>query len=115
MQFIRNLAIAALFIACSAEMTFASTLSSFHAGVIAGSGPIVKVRSDCETLRRACESKGELGERGEGNCRRYREECGNRRSASNCDSLRRACLYKRELGERGEGNCRRYREECRVR
>ena len=29
----------------------------------------------CERLRRACANKDERGERGEGNCRRYREEC----------------------------------------
>lgn len=30
----------------------------------------------CARLRRACEFKGERGERGEGNCRRYRQVCG---------------------------------------
>ena len=30
----------------------------------------------CRRLRRACEFKEERGERGEGNCRRYRRECG---------------------------------------
>ena len=30
---------------------------------------------DCEELRRACLHKDELGEEGEGNCRRYRETC----------------------------------------
>jgi hypothetical protein len=32
---------------------------------------------DCEELRRACLHKDELGEEGEGNCRRYRETCKN--------------------------------------
>ena len=32
-------------------------------------------RQDCEELRRACEHKDELGEQGEGNCRRYRDTC----------------------------------------
>ena len=68
----------------------------------------------CEQLRRACEYKEELGEVGQGNCRRYREECGSRRpSASLCRELRYACLHKEELGEEGMGNCRRYRETCR--
>jgi hypothetical protein len=31
---------------------------------------------ECAHLRRACEHKDELGEQGEGNCRRYRETCG---------------------------------------
>jgi hypothetical protein len=32
----------------------------------------------CERLRRACIYKEERGEVGEGNCRRYRQECGGR-------------------------------------
>ena len=64
----------------------------------------------CERLRRACENKEERGEAGEGNCRRYRAECGER--VSYCERLRRACENKEERGEAGEGNCRRYRSEC---
>jgi hypothetical protein len=64
----------------------------------------------CARLKRACEYKEERGESGQGNCRRYREECGGRRS--NCERLRRACEYKDERGEWGQGNCRRYRQEC---
>jgi hypothetical protein len=30
---------------------------------------------ECEQLRRACIHKDELGEQGEGNCRRYRAAC----------------------------------------
>ena len=68
----------------------------------------------CEELRRACEMKDRLGERGEGNCRRYRETCQRRPSRQEvCRDLREACLRKDELGERGEGNCRRYRQTCR--
>ena len=29
----------------------------------------------CEELRLACANKSQLGEQGEGNCRRYRESC----------------------------------------
>jgi hypothetical protein len=63
----------------------------------------------CERLRRACIYKDERGERGEGNCRYYRQECG---GTSYCERLRRACVYKEYRGEVGEGNCRRYRNEC---
>jgi len=63
----------------------------------------------CERLRLACIYKEERGEWGEGNCRRYRRECG---SMSYCERLRRACVYKEYRGEVGEGNCRRYRREC---
>jgi len=69
----------------------------------------------CEQLRRACENKDALGERGEGNCRRYRETCQRPVRRDVCGELRQACLNKGELGERGEGNCRRYRETCRGR
>lgn len=64
----------------------------------------------CERLRRACVYRDERGERGEGNCRRYRDECGS--GPSYCERLRRACEYKDERGEWGQGNCRRYRDEC---
>jgi hypothetical protein len=69
----------------------------------------------CRELRRACEMKDQLGERGEGNCRRFRAQCGGFRDSprgDRCERLRRACLFKEERGERGEGNCRRFREEC---
>ena len=32
-------------------------------------------QAECEELRLACLHKEELGEEGEGNCRRYRETC----------------------------------------
>ena len=64
----------------------------------------------CERLRRACEFKGERGEVGEGNCRRYRAEC--TRRPSYCERLRSACFNKDVRGEVGQGNCRRYRNEC---
>ena len=32
-------------------------------------------RGECRELRAACMHKGELGEQGMGNCRRYREVC----------------------------------------
>jgi hypothetical protein len=64
----------------------------------------------CARLRRACEFKGQRGEVGEGNCRRYRSECGER--VSNCERLRRACFNKEARGEVGQGNCRQYRAQC---
>lgn len=69
----------------------------------------------CEQLRRACENKDRLGERGEGNCRRYRETCERPVRRDICGELRQACLNKDALGEQGEGNCRRYRQTCRSR
>ena len=32
-------------------------------------------RGQCEELRKACLNKDQLGEQGEGNCRRYRQTC----------------------------------------
>jgi hypothetical protein len=72
--------------------------------------------AQCEELRLACANKDRLGERGEGNCRRYRQSCAAapRQSRQDiCQELRAACLNKDRLGEQGEGNCRRYRETCR--
>jgi len=72
--------------------------------------------SRCSELRFKCEHKYELGQEGEGNCHRYREECGGGESyheGYSCSELRYKCEHKYELGEEGEGNCRRYREACR--
>ena len=63
----------------------------------------------CSYLRYKCNNKEQLGEEGDGNCRRYRRECG---QISYCERLRRACVHKEDRGEVGEGNCRRYRSEC---
>jgi hypothetical protein len=38
--------------------------------------PTLAQAHSCRELRRACEMKEELGETGQGNCRRYREMCG---------------------------------------
>jgi hypothetical protein len=72
---------------------------------------VLKVQySYCERLRIRCQYKYELGEQGEGNCRRYREECGGR--GNYCERLRYRCRHKYELGLEGEGACRRFRAEC---
>ena len=57
----------------------------------------------CRQLRYSCVYKHRLGEQGEGNCRRYREQCGGYgggyegrgyEGRGYCDSLRNACIYK---------------------
>jgi hypothetical protein len=63
----------------------------------------------CSELKRACAYKEARGEVGEGNCSRYRRECGR---FNYCQALRRSCEYKEERGQEGRGNCRRYRNEC---
>lgn len=93
-------ALATLFV--FAEPAFAQRFEIGPGGVRIDGG---RRGPDCRELRRACE----FGERGEGNCRRYREVCADRaQRRESCEDLRAQCRY----GERGEGNCRRYREVC---
>jgi hypothetical protein len=63
----------------------------------------------CEELRLACEHKDQLGEKGAGDCRTYRQAC----SWQVCRQLRYQCLHKDQLGGEGQGFCERYRETCR--
>jgi hypothetical protein len=51
-------------------------------------------------------------ERGQDNCRRYREACQQPVVQIDCMALRAQCMFKNELGQQGQGNCRRYRENC---
>jgi hypothetical protein len=58
-----------------------SPVPAFSQGIEIGPGGVhidrgrAREDRDCEELRRACLHKDELGEEGEGNCRRYRETC----------------------------------------
>ena len=105
--------ILALFVAFTGAP--ASSAASLGAGITGGSAATetlihkAQYGGYCERLRRACAYKEERGEAGEGNCRRYRRECG---QISYCERLRRACVNKEERGQEGQGNCRRYRNEC---
>ena len=57
------------------------TVPAFSQGIEIGPGGVHidpgrnRESRECEELRRACLHKDELGEEGEGNCRRYRETC----------------------------------------
>jgi len=101
--------------AAAATALFIFPISAFSQSIEIGPGGVRVEGGQCEQLRRACENKDALGERGEGNCRRYRETCQRPVRRDVCGELRQACLNKDALGERGEGNCRRYRETCRGR
>jgi hypothetical protein len=69
---------------------------------------------NCNELRLACEHKDQLGEQGQGNCQRFREQCERQESRqAMCRRLRFECLHKDRLGLEGEGVCRQYREACR--
>jgi hypothetical protein len=70
--------------------------------------PDLASAQSCRELRKACEMKDQLGERGQGNCKLYRSQC----QQPDCASLRQACLMKDQLGERGAGNCKAYRAQC---
>ena len=100
--------------AAAAAALFVIPISAFSQSIEIGPGG-VRVGGQCDELRRACENKDALGERGEGNCRRYRESRQRPSRRDVCSELRSACLNKDRLGEQGEGNCRRYRETCRGR
>jgi hypothetical protein len=73
----------ALAIAAAALFTFPASVFSQGVqvpGVEIGPGgvrvgPPRASHEKCEELRLACLHKDELGEEGEGNCRRYRETC----------------------------------------
>ena len=106
------LAAAALSVALLMPQFAAAAPGAAPAGVLPAQSAVETVQYGgyCARLRRACEYKFERGQGGEGNCRRYREECSGR--AQYCESLRRACVNKDYRGEQGMGNCSRYRAEC---
>ena len=58
---------------------YAERLNRYNARCMARAAPVERPYArrggQCEELRLACMRKEELGERGEGNCRRYRELC----------------------------------------
>jgi hypothetical protein len=104
----------ALGVAAAAAL-FVIPMTALSQSIEIGPGGVRLGSGECEQLRRACENKDMLGERGEGNCRRYRETCQRPVRRDVCGELRQACLNKDQLGEQGEGNCRRYRQTCRGR
>jgi hypothetical protein len=59
----------------------AASAAPFARDGITGQSVIEEVQYEgryCRRLRRACENKDIRGEVGEGNCRRYRRQCGGR-------------------------------------
>jgi hypothetical protein len=68
-------------LAIVAAAALCPSVPAFSQGIEIGPGGVHIDRGrdregrDCEELRRACLHKDELGEEGEGNCRRYREMC----------------------------------------
>ena len=88
----------------------------------------------CNTLRQACLMKDSLGEQGQGNCKRFRAQCGGFEGGGGggivlgggggginmggggfglrCEKLRLACMLKEPLGLQGLGVCKAFRNEC---
>jgi hypothetical protein len=54
---------------------YAEIVNRYNARCAASAAPARGGRGECEELRAACLRKDQLGEQGEGNCRRYREIC----------------------------------------
>jgi len=115
-------AIAAAIFGLSFGGVEAASISGGRTPAVTSGATFVQYGGYCRELWNACRFKEQRGEWGEGNCRRFRAECGEpprpvyRRPPVHdvyCQGLREACQFKHELGEAGQGNCRRYREECR--
>ena len=82
--------------AAAAAALFVIPISAFSQSIEIGpDGVRVGRGGQCEQLRRACENKDALGERGEGNCRTYRETCQRPVRRDECGELRQACLSTR--------------------
>jgi hypothetical protein len=71
-------------LAIAVAALFAFPTSTFSQGIEIGPGGVrigddhgrgAAQSQECEELRSACLHKDQLGEQGEGNCRRYRETC----------------------------------------
>jgi len=114
MHLFRSIAVAVAITMTGLVAAFAAPAANVQFGDASVGNIVQNVQgARCRELQQACEKKGQLGERGEGNCKAYRAECGQRREVVNCRELRSACLNKERLGERGEGNCKQYRTQCR--
>ena len=71
---------------------------------------VLRAQDDCEDLRRACLDKDAMNERGQGNCRRYRERC--HVDPGRCARLLQSCMQKDAHNPKRGRSCRHYRLEC---
>jgi hypothetical protein len=76
----RSIIFAAVVMTCGGAIVLPASAvpTSGARGITDGQSIVEHVQDSryCRRLRRACEFKYERGEQGEGNCRRYRRECG---------------------------------------
>ena len=76
---IKAVAAGAAMLMMATGASYAAPVSNPHLSGAFDTGVLqVQYGGHCERLRRACEFKNDRGEAGEGNYRRYREECGGR-------------------------------------
>ncbi len=71
---------------------------------------VLRAQDDCEDLRRACLDRDAMNERGQGNCKRYRERC--HVDPRHCARLMQSCLRKDASDPKRGRSCRHYRLEC---
>lgn len=93
------------------HVAMAAVFAAAVAGAgLAASASAIRVQDDCDDLRQACLDRDAMGERGQGNCRRFRDRCGV--SPDYCARLLETCIQAKALGLKHERSCRHYRLEC---
>src|SRR5258708_40107902 len=100
--------------AAAAAALFVIPISAFSQSIEIGpDGVRVGRGGQWEQLRRACENKDALGERGEGKCRTYREARQRPVRRDEQGELKQAYLNTEQLGGQGVGHCARDVLTCR--
>src|SRR5437667_7526634 len=82
----------------AAAAFFVLPISAYSQSIEIGPGGVRVGGGQCEQLRRACEYKDRLGERGEGNCRTYRETCQRPGRRATCGEVRQTGRKKDTVG-----------------
>ena len=109
MQSVCHAAIAGAFAFAIAGWALRSSYPLAEGGAAGASA--IHVQDDCEDLRQGCLHRNAMNERGQGNCRRFRDRCGI--SPEYCALLLETCIQKKARGSKDVRSCRHYRLECR--
>ena len=75
-QIITGVFMAMAVIFAGAASVSAAPVNTGSSQMSVASSSVLQNVSYCSELRRSCQMKRELGEQGQGNCRRYQAECG---------------------------------------
>ena len=110
MKTIRSATIVALFTLGVAGSASAFPLNSMLTEAGSTGGFVVWAQNSCDDLRRACLDKDAIGEQGQGNYWRYRDQCGP--DPDQCARMLEACIHKTKRGLEAKRSCRHYRFEC---